>query len=106
MALDANGHLLETTVSKHLNSGCRVNCNFQSHRGFRWAGAREVGAGQRHTQVEVASDAACASRRGRVPPLPRFAPPFPEYSRTVAVSVQRPVPPGTSGYLLRVHAPS
>ncbi len=27
MALDANGHLLETTVSKHLNSGCCVKCD-------------------------------------------------------------------------------
>ena len=27
MVLDANGHLLETTVSKRLNSGCRVKCN-------------------------------------------------------------------------------
>ena len=27
MVLDANGRLLETTVSKPLNSGCRVKCN-------------------------------------------------------------------------------
>ena len=40
------------------------------------------------------------------PPLLRSAPVFPGYPRTVAVSVQRPVPPGTCGYVLRVHAPS
>ena len=40
------------------------------------------------------------------PPLPRSALAFRVTPRTDAVSVQRPVPPGTAGYVLRVYEPS
>jgi hypothetical protein len=68
---------------------------------FRWPSTRAM-CSTFTTQV-MASDTACASRRGRVPPLLRFALAFRVYPRTGAVSVQRPVPAGTSGFVLRVY---
>jgi hypothetical protein len=54
MVLDANGHLLETTVSKQLNWGCRVKKNFQSRRKRVPFSRRTGGRGRAHASHRAA----------------------------------------------------